>query len=401
MIAHSSTSRHYLMVGGGIVGLATTLQLLRAQPGCRVTVLEKEPACGRHQSTHNSGVLHCGLYYKPGSLKAQLAVEGIREMTTFCVDHGIAHELCGKVVVATDETERVRLQALEQRGLANGLTGLRWLSPDELREREPSARGVAALLVPQEGIVDYAEVIRTMEGEIQKLGGEIHCNAKVIALRETHSGWTVETSAGDFSGDFLLNCAGLHCDTIAARAGVRTPTRIIPFRGEYYKLRSDAQVTIRHLIYPVPDPTFPFLGVHFTRLIGGGFEAGPSAVLATAREGYSRWRINPGEVASALAFPGLWKFMRAHPKMCAMEFAQSLFPSLFVKALQKLVPDIRLSDLETGGAGVRAQAMEPDGTLQQDFASVPAHKALHVLNAPSPAATAALAIGRHIVEKIP
>lgn len=393
------SGQRFLVVGGGLVGLATARAILLAKPGARVTLLEKENSCGLHQSTHNSGVLHCGLYYKPGSLKARLAVEGIRSMTQFCKERGIPHEICGKVVVASDAAERSRLDALEERGRANGLSGLLRLGPDELREREPAARGVAALLVPQEGIVDYATVIRCLVEEIKKLGGEIRCGARTKKLAETQTGWVAETPAGAFEGEFLVNCAGLYCDRVARMAGARPTTRIVPFRGEYFKIKAGSGLPLRHLIYPVPDPKFPFLGVHFTRLIGGGFEAGPSAVLATAREGYSKWDFNPGELAEALSFPGLWKFIAKYPGMCAHEFAQSLSPGLFVKALQKLVPEIRLSDLDTGGAGVRAQAMEPDGSLQQDFAVLHAKNALHVLNAPSPAATASLAIGDHIARE--
>jgi (S)-2-hydroxyglutarate dehydrogenase len=390
----------YLIVGGGLVGLATALQILRQHPQAGVRVLEKEDSCGLHQSTRNSGVLHCGLYYKPGSLKARLAVEGIRSMTDFCREHGIPHEICGKVLVATDAAEEQRLRQLAERGRANGLGGLQWLTADELREREPSARGVAALLVPQEGIVDYAAVITALHGQITARGGEVRCGAKVTALHETAEGWTAETPAGEFSGGFLVNCAGLYCDHVARLGGLRPRTRIIPFRGDYYKLKPGAGVTINHLIYPVPDPSFPFLGVHFTRLVGGGVEAGPSAVLATAREGYSVWTIHPGEFAAALAFPGLWKFLARHPAMSALEFARSLSSTLFLKALQKLVPGIRVGDIEKGPAGVRAQAMEPDGTLQQDFSLLPGPRSLHVLNAPSPAATASLAIGEYIAARV-
>lgn len=389
-----------MLVGGGIVGLATAYQLLRKNPDCRVTLLEKEYACGQHQSTHNSGVLHCGLYYKPGSLKARLAVEGIRSMTAFCREHDIEHEICGKIVLATDLIEVERLKSLHERGVANGLSGLRWLAPEEIQEREPYARGLAALLVPEEGIVDYAAVIRALEKEIIVRGGRIVCGAEVLKVRKDSEGWFVETTAGDFKGGYWINCAGLHCDRIAEESGEALSTRIIPFRGEYFKLRKDAKVTLKHLIYPVPDPAFPFLGVHFTRLIEGGFEAGPSAVLATAREGYKRTDINLRDLSEALRFQGLWKFMAKYPRMCALEFARSLSPSLFVKALQKLVPEIQQSDLETGGAGVRAQAMERDGTLQQDFALLKRADALHVLNAPSPAATASLAIAEHLVNCI-
>ena len=396
----SADRRRCLVAGGGIVGLATARALLRAAPGRKVILLEKEARCGTHQSTHNSGVLHCGLYYKPGSLKARLAVEGIRAMTAFCEKHNIPHEICGKVVVAVDEPEVVRLDRLEERGRANGLRGLRRLSAGELREREPAARGLSALLVPEEGIVDYAAVIAALEKEVLGMGGEIRCGAKVFSLKQECAGWTAATTAGDFHGEFLVNCAGLYSDRVARMAGLAPQTRIVPFRGEYYKIRAGSPVGLRHLIYPVPDPVFPFLGVHFTRLIHGGFEAGPNAVLAMAREGYTRTALHPGEFAESLAFPGLWRFMAKHPRMCAEEFARSVSPALFLKALQRLVPGIKLSDLEPGGAGVRAQAMEPGGALVQDFALIRDAGALHVLNAPSPAATASIAIGKHIAGAI-
>jgi len=391
----------FAVLGGGIVGLGTALSLLERKPGCRLAIFEKEDRCGAHQSTHNSGVLHAGLYYQPGSLKARLAVEGIRKMTSFCRDNGVDHEICGKIVVATNPTEEQRLKTLHERGIANGLTGISWLGKEELREREPHAAGTAALLVPEEGIVDYAGVCAAMAASIQGLGGEIFLSAKVTQLLPTASGWEIATqSSNAYSAGFLINCAGLYCDHLASVAGETPKTKIIPFRGEYFKLKPSASHLVNHLIYPVPDPEFPFLGVHFTRLIHGGIEAGPNAVLAMAREGYTKWRINPGELIEALCFPGLWKFMSRYKRMCLQELVQSLAPSLFVKALQKLVPAITLADIEPGGAGVRAQAMEISGGLVQDFDIISRDRALHVLNAPSPAATASLAIGEEIAGRI-
>lgn len=382
------------------MGLATARAVLQTRPGASLTLLEKEKSCGEHQSTRNSGVLHSGLYYTPGSLKARMAVDGIRAMTAFCQEHHIPHEICGKIVLATDEPERERLHALEARGHANGLQGIRRLGPEEIREREPSARGVEALLVPQEGIVDYRQVIQALENELKTRGAEIRCEAKATRIFRERGLWVVETPAGVFRTRFLINTAGLYCDVVARMAGERPATRIVPFRGEYYRLKPDAGVSIRHLVYPVPDPSLPFLGVHFTRLMDGGFEAGPSAVLALAREGYSLGRIHPGELLAALSFPGLWRFVARYPRMCALEIARSVWTLLFVRALQRLVPDIRRSDLGTGGAGVRAQAMEPDGSLQQDFCFLHGDSALHVLNAPSPAATASLAIGAYIASRL-
>jgi L-2-hydroxyglutarate oxidase len=389
-----------LIIGGGLVGLATAWQVLRSGRAASLTLLEKEPRVGAHQSTHNSGVLHAGLYYKPGSLKARLAVEGIREMTAYCREKNIPHEICGKVVVAVDESEVPRLRELEKRGQANGLTGLRRLDRDALRDIEPHAAGVAALHVPEEGIVDYAAVCRALRGDIEAMNGRIATDAEVMHLHQTSDGWTADTKAGEFTGDFLVNCAGLHSDRVCRMAGLDPADRIIPFRGEYYQLRPEAAHLVRHLIYPVPDPKFPFLGVHFTRLIGGGIEAGPNAVLALAREAYRKTQWNLRDLSEALSFPGLWKFLAHHPRMAWEEGTRSLSRKLFCHSLQRLVPDLRAEDLAPGGAGVRAQAISSDGELVQDFRLVAGPRALHVVNAPSPAATACLAIGREVVQRI-
>ncbi len=396
----STRATHPIIVGGGLVGLGTAWQILRAGRARSLTLLEKESRVGAHQSTHNSGVLHAGLYYKPGSLKARLAVDGIREMTAYCGEKNIPHEICGKVVVAVDEAEVPRLRALEERGRANGLGGLRWLDRDALRAIEPHAAGVAALHVPEEGIVDYAAVCEALRADIAQMGGQIVTGAEVRALRETAGGWTARTAAGEYAGDFLINCAGLQCDRVCRMAGENPADRIVPFRGEYYRLRAQSAHLVRNLIYPVPDPKFPFLGVHFTRLIGGGVEAGPNAVLAFAREAYRKTQFNPRDMADALTFPGFWKFLAAHPRMAWEEGIRSLSKNLFCRSLQRLVPDLREEDLAPGGAGVRAQAISPSGELVQDFSLVRGERALHVLNAPSPAATASLAIGRHITQTI-
>lgn len=384
------------VIGGGIVGLATARAILRKSPDADVTVLEKEPNFGSHQSTHNSGVLHCGLYYKPGSLKARLAVEGIRIMTEFCQRRAIPHEICGKVVVATDDTEVGRLRDLHQRGIANGLEGLQWLDGGELREIEPHVAGVAGLKVPQEGIVDYQAVVDALADNLSAAGAKCVKSAEVKKIVYRAGQWLLATPVGDFDADYLVNCAGLFCDKIAELAGIPRKVRIVPFRGEYFKLAPEGERLVRHLIYPVPDPEFPFLGVHFTRLIHGGIEAGPNAVLAWAREGYKKTDINLLDMADAIGFPGLWRFMRKYPKMVTDEVFRSFSKELFTRSLQKLVPAVRREHLTAGGAGVRAQAMLEDGTLVQDFQLAESANALHVLNAPSPAATASLAIGEHL-----
>jgi len=389
-----------LIIGGGLVGLATAWQLLRSGRAPQLTLLEKEARVGAHQSTHNSGVLHAGLYYRPGSLKARLAVEGIRAMTAYCREKNIPHEICGKVVVAVDEAEIPRLRELEARGVANGLTGLRRLDREALRAIEPHAAGRQALHVPEEGIVDYAAVCEALRDDILTMNGRIETGAEVVGLRPASDGWTAVTQAGEFHGDLLVNCAGLHSDRVCRLAGMDPADRIVPFRGEYYKLRPEAAHLVRHLIYPVPDPKYPFLGVHFTRLIGGGVEAGPNAVLAFGREAYRKTQGNARDLVEAVGFPGLWKFLIRHPRMAWEEGRRSLSKKLFCQSLQRLVPDLREEDLVPGGAGVRAQAISAEGELVQDFRLVPGPRALHVVNAPSPAATACLAIGREIADRL-
>jgi L-2-hydroxyglutarate oxidase len=395
-MAQASSKQRIIIIGGGIVGLATAFKLGRRLPDAAITVLEKEDAVGRHQTGNNSGVLHAGLYYKPGSAKARLAVTGIQEMVAFCRENQVPHEICGKLVVATDETELPRLQALYERGQQNGLQGLKMLLREEMREIEPHVGGVAALRVPQEGIVDYAKVCEALVKHILAQQGKVVIKAKVTKLMSRADGWVAQTTAGDFAGDFLVNCAGLHCDRVSELAGEKRTVRIVPFRGEYYKIRPDRQHLVRNLIYPVTDPQFPFLGVHFTRLIHGGIEAGPNAVLAFAREGYKKTDLNLADLWDALTFPGLWRFLGKHKRMSWEELKRSFSKERFCASLQRLVPEIRADDLASGGAGVRAQAMSPAGELVQDFCLVQRPRALHVLNAPSPAATAALAIGEEI-----
>lgn len=390
----------YLVIGGGLVGLATAMRLQERFAGAQVLVLEKEGRLGAHQSTRNSGVLHCGLSYRPGSLKARLAVDGLRRMVAFCRAHDVPHEICGKVVVATEAAELPRLDELLRRGQANGLAGLRRLDRAGLRRIEPHAAGVAAAHVPEEGIVDYAAVIGAMERRILERGGRVAVNARVTALRRARTWVVAAGGAGEFEAGFIVNCAGLHCDRIGRLAGETGEERIVPFRGEYYELRPEAAPLVRHLIYPVPDPAFPFLGVHFTRMIRGGVECGPNAVLAFAREGYRAGTVSARDLAEMLAFPGLWRFLRRYPGMALAELARSFSRERFCRSLQRLVPEVRPRDLVRGTAGVRAQAMSAAGELLQDFHLVRREGALHVLNAPSPAATASLAIAGMIADEI-
>ena len=394
------TSDNFTIIGGGLVGLATAWRILQRAPKAKVVLLEKEAGVGRHQSTHNSGVLHCGLHYRPGSYKARLAVAGVRQMVQFCRENDVPHDVCGKLVVATDEGQVKRLRGLHERGTANGLTGLRWMEPMEFRKIEPHAAGLAALHVPEEGIVNYEKVVEALARKIQELGGTIVTDSKVTASKRRGNEWVLDTPRGEVTAKFIINCAGLHSDRVCRSAGETTELRTVAFRGEYYRLKADRQGLVRNLIYPTPDPQFPFLGVHFTRLMRGGVEAGPNAVLAFAREGYRFTQVNPRDLTEFLTFSGLWRFLWQHRKMCAFEFAQSLSKDRFCRTLQRLVPDLRPDDLETGGSGVRAQAMMPDGKLVEDFNFVRVDGALHGLNAPSPAATSSLAIAEHIVTQL-
>ena len=396
----SSRKRRFGVVGGGLVGLGTAYRLQEVFPDDEVVVWEKETVAGAHQSTHNSGVLHAGLYYKPGTLKARLAVAGIRQMVAFCRHHEIPHEICGKLVIATEAEEVPRLQTLLERGTSNGLTGLTYLDRSALREIEPHAAGIAAVRVPEEGIVDYRAVVDKLVELIEHRGGQVRVGSRVTSLSRRHDRWNVGLFDDSDQCDFLVNCAGLHCDRVAAMANANRGTRIIPFRGEYYELRPERRHLVRNLIYPVPDPAYPFLGVHFTRLIHGGIEAGPNAVLSLAREGYRRGAFSARDAWDSVTFRGLWRFVARHGRMCFEEVVRSYSRKLFCRSLQKLVPEISEADLVPGGVGVRAQAMTQAGELVQDFDLIEGDDAIHVLNAPSPGATASLAIGSHIVEKV-
>ena len=392
-------SRHnVIIIGGGVVGLGVALEITRRFPHLRLLLLEKEDRVARHQSGHNSGVIHSGVYYKPGSMKARLCVSGAAAMIEFCREHEVAHEVCGKVIVAIDTDELPRLEELHRRGEANGLVGLRMIGPEELREIEPHSTGRKALVVPSTGITDYAKVSEKYADLISASGGTVLTSAAATGIRRGTSEIVVETSRGAFSTTALINCAGLHSDRVSRMAGDQPGVIIVPFRGEYYDLVPERAGLVRSLIYPVPDPRFPFLGVHFTRRITGKVDAGPNAVFALAREGYRHRDISLRDLISSLAFPGFWRMARRNWRNGFDEFRRSLSKPLFVRALQRLLPEVSEKDLVPGGSGVRAQALKPDGTLVDDFQFLPSGKVLHVLNVPSPAATASLAIGKTIVD---
>jgi L-2-hydroxyglutarate oxidase LhgO len=387
-----------IIIGGGIVGLSTAMQFTRRFPDLHLAVLEKEDHVARHQSGHNSGVIHSGIYYPPGSLKARLCVEGAAAMVAFCQEHGIPHSICGKVVVATTGAEEERLEQLFQRGQANGIAGLKLLDRAQLLELEPHCGGARAVHVPGTGITDYAAVCEKYAELIGRQGGIVHTSTKVTGLAGRGGEMVVETTRGAFTARYLINCAGLHSDRISRLAGQQPDVIIVPFRGEYYDLVPQRQHLVRALIYPVPDPSFPFLGVHFTRRIHGGVDAGPNAVLAFKREGYGWSDFSLGDTLGTLAFPGFWRLASKHWRYGAGEFYRSLRKHAFVEELQRLLPEISSADLVPGGSGVRAQALRRDGSLVDDFQFVRTGNMLHVCNVPSPAATASLPIGRTIVE---
>jgi L-2-hydroxyglutarate oxidase len=391
---------HYVVIGGGIVGLATAYELTQRRPQATVTVVEKEPRVAAHQTGHNSGVIHAGVYYKPGGLKARLCRAGSASMVEFCRTHGIPVRICGKLIVATDAAEVPRLDALFERATVNGLPVTR-VAPEQAREYEPNVSCVAGIHVASTGIVDFGQVGRTLADLVAKAGGEVRLNTRVTGLRPGPDGTTtVLTTGGDLRADRLVNCAGLHADRVARMAGLRPGARIVPFRGEYYELRPERRDLVKGLIYPVPDPRFPFLGVHLTRMIDGSVHAGPNAVLALAREGYSWSRIRPRDVAEVATYPGLWRLARRHLRYGLTEVRRSLSPRLFAESLARLVPALRREDIVPAGSGVRAQAIARDGGLVDDFLIVRAPGQAHVLNAPSPAATSSLEIAKHIVSTL-
>jgi L-2-hydroxyglutarate oxidase LhgO len=392
-----------IIVGGGIIGLATAKALLERRPGLDLLVLEKESAVGRHQSGRNSGVLHSGIYYKPGSLKAKLCLEGAAMMVDFCGEHGVPLTRDGKVVVAVGPADTPALDELERRGNANGVKGLRRIGAAELREMEPNAAGSDALAVAATGAVDFAAVTQALAVELKRAGARIHLDAPVHTVTRDGNVWRIGHGAGEADGRVVVNCAGLYSDRLARRMGVAPPVRIVPFRGEYLTLRAEARHFVNSSIYPVPDPALPFLGVHLTRRTDGTVEAGPNAVLAFAREGYGWSKIRPAELWDALSYRGTWRLARTHWRSGYREVARSLLKGLFVRDVRRLVPGLSADDFEGRHAGVRAQALTPQGLLADDFVIVETENAVHVLNAPSPGATASLAIGRSIaadVEKL-
>lgn len=391
------------IIGGGILGLATALKITAAHPRLSLLLLEKEPDLARHQTGNNSGVIHSGLYYRPGSLKARTCVAGRRELIQFCDENGVPYEICGKVVVATTDEELPRLEELRRRGEANGLRRLETIGTERLKELEPHATGIKGLHVPETGIIDYKKVAAAYAAKIRDSGGDIRLSQKVVGILDRPGEIVLQTSGGDYRTKHLINCCGLQSDLIAKKARGATQDhdlehRIIPFRGEYYKIAPARQYLVKNLIYPVPDPTFPFLGVHFTRMAKGGVEAGPNAVLAYAREGYSHSQVNLNDLWQTVSFRGFWAMTGKYWQTGFGELYRSLSKTAFVRALQQLVPEIRASDLVAGGAGVRAQAVSANGALVDDFVIKQGRNAIHILNAPSPGATASLAIGRQICE---
>jgi L-2-hydroxyglutarate oxidase len=390
----------FAVIGGGIVGLSTAWTLLRRYPGAGVVVLEKEETLARHQTGHNSGVIHSGVYYKPGSMKARFAREGGNRLVELCEEHGVAYEICGKVIVATEPEEIPRLRNIYERGIENGLA-VEKIGPEELGELEPYATGLAALKVPSTGIVDFVGVAGAFARMIADEGGELRVGTEVTGISETGDRVELRTSGESIRARVLINCAGLHSDRVAALAGVETGARIVPFRGEYYDLAPKSRHLVKNLIYPVPDPSFPFLGVHFTRKVQGGVETGPNAVLGLAREGYKKTDFRARDLAEVLSYPAFWRLASRNWRTGAGEVFRSLSKKAFVRGLRRLVPQVEEDDLVPVEAGVRAQALMKDGTLADDFLIVEGERSVHVLNAPSPAATACIPIGEAIVDRVP
>lgn len=394
----SPVSYDLAVIGGGIVGLATAMEFLGRCPGRRVVVVEKEPDIALHQTSHNSGVIHSGIYYRPGSLKAKLCVAGAKRMVEFCRTHQIPYEICGKLIVATDESELPALEALYQRGMANGVAALSLAGPERLRELEPHARGLQAVRVGSAGVVDYSAVARAMAEDIRQQGGAIHTGARVIHLRRERDGWILETTAGELPSRCLVTCGGLHADRVAAMGGAPRDMTIVPFRGEYYEVIPERRFLVKSMIYPVPNPAVPFLGVHFTRSIAGALHAGPNAVVAFKREGYRKLDWSLTDTVAMLGYAGFWRMARTHWSVGLAELYRSFSKTAFVRALQRLVPEIQSKDLIPGGTGVRAQAVDAHGALMDDFNIVQHQHAIHVRNVPSPAATASLSIAQAITE---
>ncbi|MEL6923490.1 MAG: L-2-hydroxyglutarate oxidase [Bacteroidota bacterium] len=387
------------IIGAGIVGLATAYKLQRANPALQLCVLEKEASVAQHQSSHNSGVIHSGIYYKPGSLKALNCQQGYRELLEFAERHNIEHDVCGKVIVATQEKEREALDNIFKRGVANGLTGIKKITPEEVKEIEPYVRSVEAIWVPQSGIIDYLDVAKTYEKLLLAAGHEVLCKHPVKNIELSKESVVIQAGQREIKSKLIINCAGLYSDKIAKLTGQDTGIKILPFRGEYYELKKDKEHFVNNLIYPVPNPDFPFLGVHYTRMIKGGIEAGPNAVLAFRREGYSRWDFQWKEFVETVSYSGLRQIAKKYWRIELGELHRSFSKKAFVKALQHLIPSVGMDDLQRGRAGVRAMACKKDGTLVDDFFIVTHPQVVNVLNAPSPAATASLAIGEEIARR--
>ena len=388
-----------VVVGGGIVGLSTAMRLKGEKfPDWKVAVVDKESELASHQTGHNSGVIHSGIYYRPDSQKARFCVAGVQALLRFCEENEIEYEQCGKVIVATHRDELGRLQSLHERGIANGVQGLEIIGSERLKEIEPHAMGIQALWAPNTGIIDYRKVALAYAGRFKQSGGDIFTRAPVQKITRYPGGMALETPSGTLKTKHVINCAGLYADRVAEMMGEKLDVRIIPFRGEYFRLRPESHHLVQRMIYPVPDPRFPFLGVHFTRTIHGQVEAGPNAVLALRREGYRKSDWDPGELWNTLSFPGFWKMSAKYWKVGMEEIRRSYSKKLFVRDLQRLVPEIQDADLALGGAGVRAQAVSRNGTVLDDFCIIQGTEALHVLNAPSPGATSSLAIGAYIVD---
>ena len=389
-----------LIVGGGIVGLATALRILQARPGTRLALVEKETSVAQHQTGHNSGVIHSGLYYKPGSLKAINCLAGYKQMLDFCREHSILHEVCGKIVVATTPAELLGLDELHRRGVANGLTGLKFLQPAEIREIEPHCIGLRGLLVPQTGIVDYGAVARKYAELLTEMGADIVLGETIVDIKRKGGQLELIGASRSWSGQIAVVCSGLQSDRLARKSEPNLPLRILPFRGEYYKFTPSAPKLVNHLIYPVPDPAFPFLGVHFTRMIGGGVECGPNAVFALGREAYKKTDFNLRDLWESITWPGFRIVAAKYWRTGLGEYYRSLSKQAFVKALQKLIPEVQARHLESGGAGIRAQACGRQGNLLDDFDIRNDGNIIHVCNAPSPAATASLAVGKTISDHV-
>ncbi len=389
----------FIIVGAGIVGLSTAFKLSIAFTDAKVLVLEKEERVAAHQTGKNSGVIHSGIYYKPGSYKAKNCIDGRHQLVNFCEEHDVKIDVCGKVIVATKREEEERLDAIYRRGLENNIEGVTKIDRKELLELEPYVHGVSAIHVPCAGIVDYAGMCEALKRLLEAKNGHIHFNSKVVNISQNGTILHIDTPKKQYKGRFLINCAGLYSDHIAKSANIKSPVKIVPFKGEYYELKPEAEYLVNNLVYPLPNPEFPFLGVHFTRMALGGIECGPNAVFVFKREGYNKMAFNLKESLESLTFPGFWKMSKKHWRMGLDEYKRSIFKSAFVKGLQELIPEVTAHHLKKSPAGVRAMALQPNGEILDDFYFEVAERQIHVLNAPSPAATAGLSIGDEIVRR--